>query len=82
MEKQKNGYINNILSPYLYGYRKGFSTQLALLLSLTEKWNNKGFEGAVLMDLTEAFETIIHELLFAKLHGYGFDKSRNSSLII
>ena len=53
MQKQINGYINNILSPYLCGgYRKGFSAQLALL-SLTEKWkkalDNKGFEGAVLI---------------------------------
>ena len=37
MEKQINSYVNNFLSPYLCGYRKGFSTQLALL-SLTEKW--------------------------------------------
>ena len=31
MQKQINGYINKFLSPYLCGYRKGFSTQLALL---------------------------------------------------
>ena len=37
MKKQINGFINNFLSPYLCGYRKDFSTQLALL-SLTEKW--------------------------------------------
>ena len=48
MQKQINDYINNFVSPYLCGYRKGFSTQLALV-SLTEKmekaflsiWHNK-----------------------------------------
>ena len=44
-----NGYINNFLSPYLCGYRKGFSTQLALL-SLTEKWK-KVLDNKVLEEL-------------------------------
>ena len=74
IQKQINGYINNFLSPYLCGYRKGFSTQLALL-SLTEKWkkvlDNKGIRGAVLMDLSRVFGTINHDLLIAKLHSYG-----------
>ena len=71
MQKQINGYINNFLSPYLCGYKKGFSTHLALL-SLTETWkkalDNKAFGRAVLMDLSKAFDTINHDLLIAKLH--------------
>ena len=59
------------------GYRKGFSTQHALL-SLIEKWkkllDNKGYRGAILMDLSKAFDTINHDLLIAKLHVYGFSK--------
>ena len=58
-------------------YRKSFGTQHALL-SLIEKWkkvlDNKGYHGAILMDLSKAFNTINHDLLFAKLHVYGFSK--------
>ena len=35
---------------------------------------SRGYSGAVLMDLSKAFETINHELLIAKLHAYGFNK--------
>ena len=65
------------LSKHLCGYRKGFNTQTALL-SLLEKWKSildkKGFSGAVLMDLSKAFDTINHELLIAKLDAYAFNK--------
>ena len=33
------------------------------------------FGGAVLMDLSKAFVTIIHELLIAKLEAYRFNKN-------
>ena len=83
MQKQILNYIEQYLSPFLCGYRKGYSTQTALI-SLLEKWkytlDNKNFAGAVLMDLSKAFDTINHELLIAKLHAYGF--SQNSLQII
>ena len=70
-------HVEEHLSPYLCGYRKGFSTQQALL-SLLERWKNvldkKGYGGAVLMDLSKAFDTLNHDLLIAKLHAYGFSK--------
>ena len=76
MEEQITPFIDKYLSPFLCGYRRGFSTQHALL-ALIEKWrkimDKKGFGGAVLMDLSKAFDTINHELLIAKLHAYGFD---------
>ena len=48
------------------------------LLSLIEKWkktlNGKGYTGAVLMDLSKAFDTINHELLTTKIYANGFSK--------
>ena len=45
--------MEGILSDKLCGYRKGFSTQYALM-SMTEQYrksiDNKGFAGAVLME--------------------------------
>ena len=47
------------------GYRKDFSTQQALL-SLIVRWKNtldqNGYSGAILMDLSKAFDTINHDL--------------------
>ena len=78
MHKQISEYINKFLSPYLCGYRQGFSTQQALV-SLIEKWkailDKNGYTGAVLMDLSKAFDTINHDLLIAKLNAYGFTKN-------
>ena len=76
MQKQMIAYIEKILSPYLCGYRKRFNAQYALL-AMIEKWkkclDGNGFAGAILMDLSKAFDTINHELLIAKLEAYGFD---------
>ena len=75
MQKQIVGYMEIFLFPYLCGYRNDFNTQQALLTLIEnckKVLDNKGFEGAVLMDLSKAFDTINHELLVEKLHAYGF----------
>ena len=70
-------YFEKYLSKYLCGYRAGYSTQHALI-TMIEKWkaslDKKGFAGAVLVDLSKAFDCLDHELLIAKLFAYGFDK--------
>ena len=53
-QKQINNFIIIFLSPYSCDYRKDFDAQQALLM-LVQNWrksmHNKGFGGAVLMDL-------------------------------
>ena len=65
------------LSPHVCGFRKGYSTQTAVITML-EKWklfiDNKGFAGGVLIELSKAFDMINHPLLSAKLHTYGLSK--------
>ena len=45
---------------------------------MIESWQalqNKGQKvGAIIMDLSKAFDTLNHKLLFKKLQAYGFDK--------
>ena len=55
--------------------KKGYSRQHALL-PLIDKWkkdlDDKGYKGAVLIDLSKALDTLNHNLLIAKLSVYGF----------
>ena len=73
---QISSYIDSCLSPFLSGLRQGFSTQHCLVVML-ERWrnalDNNNKAGAVLTDLSKAFNCINHDLLIAKLNVYGLD---------
>ena len=47
-------------------------------MSAIENWkkhlDNKNILGTVLMDLSKAFDCILHDLFIAKLQAYGFNK--------
>ena len=69
-------HINECLSAFISAYRKHYSTN-HVILRLLEEWknnlDNKKFVGAVLMDLSKAFDCVPHDLLIAKMHAYGFE---------
>ena len=77
MYNQIYPYFQTIFSKFQCGFRKGFNAQHCLL-AMVEKWRKTldggGETGAVLTDLSKAFDCIDHNLLMAKLNAYGFEK--------
>ena len=72
-------FVDKFLSEFISGYKGAYSTN-HVLLRFIEQWkstlDNKNMVGAVLMDLSKAFDCIPHNLVIAKLHAY--DVSENS----
>ena len=81
--KQIDSFFEHKLSNLLCGFRKKHGTQHALF-KLIQDWQKildkpEGKVGAILMDLSKAFDCLPHDLLIAKLAAYGFD---NNSLLL
>ena len=71
-------FFDKVLPKYQCGFRKGFSAQHCLL-KLLEQWKESVDQGlvlgALLTDLSKAFDYLSHELLVAKLSAYGMEDS-------
>ena len=73
--QQINSYIKMYLCDDLCGFREGFSSQHCLTVmieSMKRALDKGGISGALLTDLSKAFDCIQHDLLVAKMHAYGF----------
>ena len=77
---QKNNviYMNNFLNELLCRFHKAHSTQHALF-KLLQAWqkelDNLGFIRTIFMDLSKAYDCLLHNLLVAKLGEYCLDRS-------
>ena len=83
IKNQLMSYFEKYFSPFISAYIRRCSTQ-KVLISLLEEWReklDKNFVvGAVLMDLSQAFDCIPHDLITAKLAAYGIER-KNLRLI-
>ena len=77
MHEQLSDHLNASFHPFLAAFRKGFGCQ-STLLRLLEDWrkalDNQQCVGAILMDLSKAFDCLPHRLLTAKLKAYGLSE--------
>ena len=73
---QLTSFFETKLSKFLCGFRKRYSTHHALI-NLVRDWQKAVDRsekiGAILMDLSKAYDTLPHDLLIAKLAAYGID---------
>lgn len=74
---QMSFYLESMLSNHLSGFRKGHSCQNVLnrfVESCKLNLDNGDVFGAILTDLSKAFDCLPHCLLISKLHAYGVNK--------
>ncbi len=75
IKEQLIPHLDHCLSQFIAAYRHRYNTQHVLIRMIEElrrNLDNDNVVGAILMDLSKAFDCIPHDLLIAKLSAYGF----------
>ena len=75
---QLRAHFNDIFHSYLSAFRTSYGCQTTLL-RIVEDWkealDKNMFVGAILMDLSKAFDCLPHDLIIEKLKAYGVSDS-------
>ena len=77
-EQMSEYFESSFFCKHQCGFRKSFSAQHCLesiLEKLKSATDNKASFGALLTDLSKAFDCLSHDPLIAKLNAYGFNMS-------
>ena len=82
MYKRVYNYLNdnNLFFHKQFGFRKGYSTDHALIKLIDSKYgsfNQNKYTLGILIDLSKAFDTVDHNIPIDNLHLYGL---KNNSL--
>ena len=78
---QLTSFLDTVFNPFIAAFRKNHSCQ-SVLIKIIEDWkmalDQNKYVGAVLMDLSKAFDCLPHDLLLAKLKAYGLSEHATS----
>ena len=69
---------NQLFYSYQYGFRPGYSTELAsvrFVNDLIQQMDTFNIPISTLIDLSKAFDTLDHKIMFSKLRYYGYQVS-------